>query len=61
MKEQLQEQICINGPYTYDSRGRSDDDGPASSSSGLRDGVTRTESGVELLEPRDVPLGGPGR
>ncbi|WP_049897735.1 pirin family protein [Nesterenkonia massiliensis] len=59
VKEQLQEQICINGPYTYDSRGRSDDDGPASSSSGLRDGVTRTESGVQLLEPRDVPLGGP--
>ncbi|MGJ9374089.1 pirin family protein [Nesterenkonia sp. CF4.4] len=39
-----QEQVCINGPYTFE---------------GLRDGVTRAEDGVELLEPRTVPLGGP--
>lgn len=51
-----EEQVCINGPYTYDSKGRTDaDDDPT----GLRDGVTITESGVQLLEPRDVPLGGP--
>ncbi|MCH8563525.1 pirin family protein [Nesterenkonia sp. YGD6] len=39
-----QEQVCINGPYTFE---------------GLRDGVTRAQDGVELLEPRTVPLGGP--
>ncbi|MBE1515008.1 pirin family protein [Nesterenkonia halotolerans] len=39
-----QEQVCINGPYTYE---------------GLRDGVVRGDGGVELLEPRTVPLGGP--
>lgn len=48
---QPQEQICINGPYTYDSHGATD-------ATGLRDGVTWSD-GVELLEPRDVPLGGP--
>ncbi|MBE1525251.1 pirin family protein [Nesterenkonia lutea] len=41
---ETQEQVCINGPYTFE---------------GLRDGVTRAEGGVELLEPRTVPLGGP--
>lgn len=41
---ELQEQVCINGPYTFE---------------GLRDGVTRAQDGVELLEPRTVPLGGP--
>jgi len=41
---EAQEQVCINGPYTFE---------------GLRDGVTRADDGVELLEPRTVPLGGP--
>jgi len=38
---EAQEQVCINGPYTFE---------------GLRDGVTRADDGVELLEPRTVPL-----
>ncbi|MGO1192252.1 MAG: pirin family protein [Nesterenkonia sp.] len=44
------EQVCVNGPYSLE-----DVPGP----SGLRDGVTATSSGVKMLEPRDVPLGGP--
>ena len=44
------EQVCVNGPYSLE-----DVPGP----SGLRDGVTDTDAGVKLLEPRDVPLGGP--
>lgn len=44
------EQVCINGPYTPDQ---------APGPEGLRDGVTPSENGVKLLEPRDVPLGGP--
>lgn len=39
-----QEQVCVNGPHTTE---------------GLRDGVTLAASGVEILEPREVPLGGP--
>ncbi|MDZ5077253.1 pirin family protein [Nesterenkonia sp. HG001] len=39
-----QEQLCVNG---------------SQASGGLRDGVAVAESGVEVLEPRDVPLGGP--
>lgn len=44
------EQVCVNGPYSLE-----DLPGP----SGLRDGVTAAENGIKLLEPRDVPLGGP--
>lgn len=44
------EQVCINSSDTVQE---------LSSSSGLRDGVVIGESGVEVLEPRDVPLGGP--
>lgn len=50
---QPKEQVCINGPYTVE-----DLPGPGGGT-GLREGVTRTEFGVELLEPREVPLGGP--
>lgn len=39
-----QEQICVNGPQA---------------SRGLRDGVAVAGSGIEILEPREVPLGGP--
>ena len=49
-----QEQVCINGPYTPQEV-----PSPAGPEGGLRDGVTRAPSGVEILEPRDVPLGGP--
>ena len=44
------EQICINSSDTVQE---------LSSSSGLRDGVVVGDSGVEVLEPREVPLGGP--
>ena len=44
------EQVCVNGPYSLED---------VPEPSGLRDGVTATESGVKLLEPRDVPFGGP--
>ncbi len=44
------EQICINS---------SDRVQELSSSGGLRDGVVVGETGVEILEPREVPLGGP--
>ncbi|GAA4834331.1 pirin family protein [Garicola koreensis] len=44
------EQVCVNGPYTLDEVPGPD---------GLRDGVTSAANGVKLLEPRDVPLGGP--
>lgn len=47
-----QEQVCINGPYTPESV-------PAPSGNEPRDGVVWSETGVEILEPRDVPLGGP--
>ncbi|NLS10697.1 pirin family protein [Nesterenkonia sp. MY13] len=52
---QPKEQVCINGPYTPDEV-----PGPSAPKNGeLSPGITRTESGVELLEPREVPLGGP--
>lgn len=44
------EQICINSSDRVQELG---------SSGGLRDGVVVGDSGVEILEPRDVPLGGP--
>ncbi|WP_010525974.1 pirin family protein [Nesterenkonia sp. F] len=59
------EQVCVNGPQDPTPPPGAPDApaDPASvedrSASGLRDGVTRTAAGVELLEPRDVPLGGP--
>ncbi|WP_120004558.1 pirin family protein [Nesterenkonia muleiensis] len=52
---QPQEQVCINGPYTPD-----DAPGPSQPRSGeLSPGLVSTSSGVQLLEPREVPLGGP--
>ena len=44
------EQICVNSSDTVQE---------LSSSGGLRDGVVVGETGVEVLEPREVPLGGP--
>ncbi|GAA3058106.1 MULTISPECIES: pirin family protein [Actinomycetes] len=41
-----QERVCVNGPQV-------------GGTGGLRDGVAVADSGVEILEPREVPLGGP--
>ncbi|WP_022872747.1 pirin family protein [Nesterenkonia alba] len=56
---QPEEQVCINGPYTPDNL-----PGPARArrvpaSGELSPGITHTDAGVQLLEPREVPLGGP--
>ena len=49
------EQVCINGPYTPEHA-----PGPAQPKNGqLSPGIVATASGVQLLQPRDVPLGGP--
>ncbi|TLP93362.1 pirin family protein [Nesterenkonia salmonea] len=60
------EQVCINGPHTFepDSEPQHDDAGstrvlPSPPEGHLSPGITDTASGVQLLEPRDVPLGGP--
>ncbi|GAB3849647.1 pirin family protein [Nesterenkonia populi] len=56
---QPKEQVCINGPDAYyDSQGRADVDS-APPEGQLSPGITAGPSGVQLLEPRDVPLGGP--
>ncbi len=60
---QPKEQVCINGPYTFDLSGGADEAaGPPGTAPGegqLSPGITRASNGVQLLEPRDVPLGGP--
>ncbi|TLP79934.1 pirin family protein [Nesterenkonia sphaerica] len=59
------EQVCINGPHTFDLDRRPADDSTsqdrvsAPPEGQLSPGVTSTASGVQLLEPREVPLGGP--
>ncbi|RJN32435.1 pirin family protein [Nesterenkonia natronophila] len=58
------EQVCINGPHTFDlaptAQRRTSQDGVSSPPEGqLSPGITETPSGVQLLEPREVPLGGP--
>ncbi|WP_150461620.1 pirin family protein [Nesterenkonia ebinurensis] len=62
---QPKEQVCINGPYTFDSAGGADDragspgTGSATAEGQLSPGITEAGNGVQLLQPRDVPLGGP--
>ena len=49
------EQVCINGPYTPEHA-----PGPTQPKNGqLSPGIVATASGVQLLQPREVPLGGP--
>ncbi|WP_146340694.1 pirin family protein [Nesterenkonia sp. NBAIMH1] len=57
---QPKEQVCINGPEAYyDSHGRADEAGASPREGELSPGISVEPSGVQLLEPRDVPLGGP--